>query len=93
MPTEDFLAQRIHIWQIRAIGNIGKPILPDDPVEFSLRLSLNIRIEAHCEEKSLQLRRGLFKVIMSIYQQSSTKCAHTVLVPAPKMEDAAHFTR
>lgn len=56
MPTEDFLAQRIHVWQIRAIGKIWKPILPDDQVELSLRRGLNIRIEAHCEEKSLQLR-------------------------------------
>ena len=61
VPAESFEEDGVDVWEVVAVLGSREAIVSNDGVDLSLGLSLDLRVESHSKEESVDRRHGLYK--------------------------------
>ena len=61
VPAESFEEDGVDVWEVVAVLSSREVIVSNDGVDLSLGLSLDLRVESHSKEESVDRRHGLYK--------------------------------
>ena len=61
VPAESFEEDGVDVWKVVAVLGSREAIVSNDGVDLSLCLGLDLRVESHSKEESVDRRHGLYK--------------------------------